>query len=225
LPLMVSAPCRLPVGGCMATPDQPKIYHIVHEDRLASIVGGGRVLCHSTASATGAPGTNIGMSTIKQRRLELELTSRPGLMVGKCVPFYFCPRSIMLYLIYRANHEELTFKGGQGPIVHLEADLLKVVSWAERNEVRWAFTLSNAGARYFEDRADLGSLHEIDWDAVATNQWSGRGIASSVKEGKQAEFLVEASFPWELVERIGVLSTAIAQRFPMSCVTRHIGLK
>jgi len=35
------------------------------------------------------------------------------------------------------------------------------------------------------------------------------GIAASVKEGKQAEFLMENSFPWQLVERIGVCSTAI----------------
>ena len=33
-----------------------------------------------------------------------------------------------------------------------------------------------------------------------------------VKEGKQAEFLLYESFPWELVERIGVYSNATAQR-------------
>jgi len=31
-------------------------------------------------------------------------------------------------------------------------------------------------------------------------------------EGKQAEFLLEHSFPWHLVERIGVHSQAIYQR-------------
>ena len=30
----------------------------------------------------------------------------------------------------------------------------------------WAFTLSNAGAYYFKDRADLNQLDEIKWDAV-----------------------------------------------------------
>ena len=29
----------------------------------------------------------------------------------------------MLYLIWQANHENLTYRGGQGPIVHLEANL------------------------------------------------------------------------------------------------------
>jgi hypothetical protein len=33
-----------------------------------------------------------------------------------------------------------------------------------------------------------------------------------VKEAKQAEFLVERSFPWHLVERIGIHSSGIALR-------------
>jgi hypothetical protein len=33
-----------------------------------------------------------------------------------------------------------------------------------------------------------------------------------VKEGKQAEFLVHESFPWELVERIGVMSQGVGNQ-------------
>ena len=83
------------------------------------------------------------------------------------------------------------------------------VTWATHNNNRWAFTLSNAGAYYFEDRADLAQLGEINWDAIQANRWSGSGISGSIKEGKQAEFLVENSFPWSLVSRIGVHSQSI----------------
>jgi hypothetical protein len=140
------------------------------------------------------------------------LSSHPGLFVGECVPFYFCPRSIMLYLIHRANHEDLRYRGGQGPIVHLESDLHHAVGMAERQGRRWAFTLSNAGAYYFEDRCDLDDLDEINWDAVAANRWSGLGISGQIKEGKQAEFLYERCFPWQLIERIGVQSQGVAQQ-------------
>lgn len=187
----------------MTTPARPKLYHIAHVDRLPSIVADQCLWCDREVARRAPPGTTIGMSGIKQRRLdELRLTSHPALFVGDCVPFYFCPRSVMLYLIHQGNHPELGYRGGQGPIVHFEADLHAVVAWAGAQARRWAFTLSNAGARYFEDRSDLGQLGEIDWNAVQARDWR------QCKDGKQAEFLLEMSFPWHLVERIGVQSRA-----------------
>ena len=185
-------------------PAEPKIYHIVHLDRLGSIVSDGGLWCDAAMAERDETGTIIGMNSIKKRRLEeLSLSSHPGLFVGQCVPFYFCPRSIMLYLIFRANHPELTYRGGQGPVLHLEADFLQTVAWADDNSLRWAFTLSNAGAYYFEDRRDVAQLNEIDWTAVFANDWQ------ELKEGKQAEFLIESTFPWELVTHVGVHSLRI----------------
>lgn len=183
----------------MTIPTRPKIYHIVHVDRLLSIIQSGGLLCDAEIAKHSGSGTMIGMDSIKLRRLnELTLNSHPGLYVGACVPFYFCPRSIMLYLISQANHPELLYHGGQGPIVHLEFDLYNAVEWAEAQNKRWAFTLSNAGSRFFEDHCDLANLNKIDWGAVNAISWT------SCKDGKQAEFLVETSFPWGLLERIGV---------------------
>lgn len=194
-------------------PERPKLYHIVHVDKLTSIVADGSLWCDAVMVARTDAGTTIGMDEIKQRRLnQLVLSSRPGLRVGECVPFYFCPRSVMLYLIWMRNHPGLAYRGGQEPIVHLEADLHEVVAWAESNRVRWAFTLSNAGARYFEDRCSLEALSDVDWDAVAADKWSGPGISPAVKHGKQAEFLVERQVPWDLVARVGVFSPEVARQ-------------
>ena len=112
----------------------------------------------------------------------------------------------MLYMIHKRNDPELTYRDGQGPIVHLEASLEAAVRWAVDNGQRWAFTLSNAGAMYFEDRCNLGALTEIDWGAVGATDWR------DCKEGKQAEFLIERQFPWHLVSRIGAFSREIAER-------------
>lgn len=190
----------------MVAAENPKIYHIVHVDRLASIAAGGFLWCDAECVKRGSGGTTIGMSRIKERRLGLYLDCHPGLRVGDCVPFYFCPRSIMLYLIFRANDANLAYRDGQGPIVHLVADLHRSVAWAKENKRRWAFTLSNAGSSYFEDRCDLRQLHEINWAAVNSTFWAGPGVDSSIKEGKQAEFLMEFCFPWTLIEQIGVCS-------------------
>lgn len=184
-------------------PARPKIFHICHVDRLPSIVANG-LWSDARVQQAQPAGTVIGMHGIKQRRLtELTLDSRPGLYVGQCVPFYFSPRSVMLYLIHKRN-AELTFRDGQNLIVHLQADLLDTVAWAEAQPRRWAFTLSNAGSYYFEDRANLAQLGEIDWAAVAATNWQ------ACKERKQAEFLLEDSFPWHLIENIGVHSAAVA---------------
>jgi hypothetical protein len=81
----------------------------------------------------GGPSASIGMNAIKAARLTRPVPCH-GNYVGDYVPFNYCPRSVMLYLIYRANHPDLTHRGGQGPIVHLEADLRNVIDWARRQE-------------------------------------------------------------------------------------------
>ncbi len=197
----------------MPIPEHPKLYHIVHVDRLPSILADGCLWSDAEAARRNCAGTTIGMTAIKRRRLEENvLMSHFGLMVGQCVPFYFCPRSVMLYLISQANNPDLAYRGGQDPIVHLQFDLRAVVDWANGQNKRWAFTLSNAGSRYFEDRADLAQLGEINWTAVAARKWSGLGIDSAIKEGKQTEFLIEERCVWDLVESIGVASQGTYQR-------------
>jgi hypothetical protein len=190
-------------------PAQPKIYHITHVDNLVAIVREGVLLSDVTMLERGGPGVTIGMSAIKRRRVEdLTVSCHPGTKVGDYVPFYFCPRSVMLYLLHRANHPDLTYLGGQDLIVHLEADLHEVVAWAATQNRRWAFSLSNAGARYVETRNCLDQLGEVNWTAVAETDFR----SSDIKEGKQAEFLVHESFPWELVRRIGVISAEMKGR-------------
>ncbi len=189
-------------------PARPRIYHITHVDNLASILADVGLISDASMTARGGPAAVIGMSTIKQRRLCLPVDCHPGDCVGDYVPFYFCPRSIMLFVIHRANHAELAYRGGQEPIIHLESDLHEVVEWADGNDRRWAFSLSNAGAVYAAFRRSLDDLSEIDWNAVAATDFR----SPPVKEGKQAEFLFYGDFPWTLVSRIGVRSSAVRAR-------------
>jgi hypothetical protein len=175
-----------------------KIYHILHVDKLQSIINSGGLFSDAEVIRQGLGGTTIGMNTIKKRRLtELTLATHPTLYVGQCVPFYFCPRSVMLYMIHK-NNPELTYQGGQDSIIHLEIDFHKAIQWADDNSKRWAFTDSNAGSYYFQDMNNIVNLDKLDWATINSNDWS-----SSIDK-KQAEFLCEHSFPWGLVKRIGV---------------------
>jgi len=187
-------------------PARPKLYHITHVENLSGIVADGGLLSDADMIARGGPAQGIGMSGIKRRRVEeLEVACHPGTKVGDYVPFYFCARSVMLFVIHRANHPELTYRGGQEPIVHLEADLHTVVQWVEASGKRWAFSLSNAGAYYTEFRSRVEELDQLNWQAIVATDFR----RAEVKESKQAEFLVHGRSPFELIERIGVRSPAI----------------
>jgi hypothetical protein len=98
------------------------------------------------------------------------------------------------------NHPEITYRGGQTPIVHLEADLYQTVKWANQNGKRWVFTNSNAGSFYFDDFNNLSQLNHVNWSSVDATNWK------ECREQKQAEFLIEEQFPWSLVEAVGVYS-------------------
>ena len=186
--------------------DDPKIYHIVHVDRLPSIVESRCLWSDAEVRRHNLAGTSIGIPGIKERRRAKTLCSHPDLQVGDCVPFYFCPRSVMLYLIYKRNHPSLSYRGGQGPILHLEADLRQTVAWADCKGLRWAITSSNAAASYCEDWNQLNLLDKIDWNAVQATYWQ------ECQERKQAEFLIEKRFPWKLVSRIGVRSSKLERK-------------
>src|SRR5215510_5718233 len=130
----------------MARPKNIKIYHITHLDNLERIVESDCLYSDAKRIELGLDCNLVGMSTIKRRRLEeLEVDCHPGTMVGEYVPFYFCPRSVMLYLLHMGNHPDVTYKGGQQPIVHFQADLNRTIEWADEHGVAWAFSNGNAG--------------------------------------------------------------------------------
>ncbi len=190
----------------MSLPPGQSLYHITPIDALPDIVKSGHLFSNTIMDQLDIGGTNIGMSNLKQKRKFMPVPCHEGTFVGDYVPFYLSPRSVMLYLIYRGNHPELAYKGGQDPILHLEYDLQQVIDWANGEHRRWAFSLSNASASYTQFRCNVEEMDQINWGAVAARDWRD----PEIKEGKQAEFLVLERVPWDLVKRIGVRSGAIA---------------
>lgn len=193
----------------MTPPSQPKIYHITHIDNLASIVAGGGIESDGRRYRHGQNQKIIGMPEIKRRRLfDLDVPCHPATKVGDYVPFYFCPRSIMLYIIYRGNHPDTTYHGGQSSILHLQADLESIIDRADRQGVRWAISDRNAGTRLADFYNSRAGLNQIAWDAVQSTDFRD----PLIKEGKQAEFLIHDTFPWHLVEKIGIIDAAMQNK-------------
>ena len=184
-----------------------KIYHITHISNVVGIVNQGLILSDAKMLSSGARHTSIGMSSIKKRRLNLPVRCNPPTTVGQYVPFYFCARSIMLYVLHMGNHPDMSFHDGQGSIVHLQSDLNKTIRWAKVQGKPWAFSDTNAGAGYANFYNSLNSLSCLDFDAIFKTDFSG----PRTKEGKQAEFLFLDAFPWLLVEHIGVINAAMVR--------------
>jgi hypothetical protein len=190
-------------------PAEPKMYHITHADNLPRILEAGVLWSDAKRLELGIACEIVGMSSIKQRRIqELSVSCHPGTKVGHYVPFYFCPRSVMLYILHMGNHPDITYRGGQRPMVHLQIDVAQAVAWADKAGVRWAFSDCNAGARYAVFYNDLGDLDRINWQAVHAHDFRN----PQIKDGKQAEFLIHESVPFSLIEKIGVHNEVTLQQ-------------
>lgn len=190
-------------------PAFPKIYHITHIDNITRIWQSGAIWSDAERIRQGLDCRIVGMSEIKRRRLEeLEVDCHSDTKVGEYVPFYFCPRSIMLYILHRGNHPDIAYAGGQRPIVHLQADLLTTVGWADDHGIKWAFSDRNAGTRFAQFYNDLDDIDKVNWKAIDSTDFR----SMEVKEGKQAEFLIWESFPYNLIEKVGVFDAATLEK-------------
>ena len=192
-----------------SVPSNPKIYHITHIDNLPNIASKMELVSDAKRIASGMTCSLVGMSNIKQRRLdEIEVPSHPGTKVGQYVPFYFCPRSVMLYILHMGHHPDVNYRGGQQPIVHLQSDFTTVINWANSNAVHWAFSNGNAGSYITDFYKDPVDLVHLDWSAISSRDFRD----AKIKEGKQAEFLMFDAFPWLLVDKIGTVNSTIATK-------------
>ncbi len=113
-------------------PANPKIFHITHVYNLRQIIAAGGIWSDAKRLELNLNCQIVGMSKIKQRRLrDVVVQCYPNTHVGDYVPFYFCPRSVMLYILHKGNHPDVQYSGGQGPMIHLQGDMATVVRWAQ----------------------------------------------------------------------------------------------
>ncbi len=179
----------------LAYPVPTFIYHITHLNNLQNILQTGGLLPYSKRPPTQQ---NVAYGHIQARRAQVVVPVGPRGKLHDYVPFYFCPRSPMLYAIHT---QQTDYQGGQGPILHLVSSAQKVAAAG----IPFVFTNCHAALQctcFFDKLSDLKAL---DWKAIQTRRWE----REKVREKKQAEFLVKDFFPWELVEEIGVIDETI----------------
>ncbi|MGP0020084.1 MAG: DUF4433 domain-containing protein [Candidatus Sulfotelmatobacter sp.] len=184
--------------------DVTAIYHITHVNNLRRIVAEGGLHCDRRAQELKS--VNIGHLHIKQRRLNREVPLGPGGTVGDYVPFYFAPRSPMLYVISRGGVEG--YAEGQQPVIYLQSTAEKV----DEAGLNWVFTEGHADMGYTDFFDDFRDLTEVDWPLMKERYWHDTNDDPDRKRKRQAEFLVHQFFPWELVSYVGVYDRSVAER-------------
>lgn len=178
------------------------VYHITHADNIANIAREGRLWSDAQRIARNLATTTIGYSHIKARRLRRPVTVAANGVLGDYVPFNFCPRSVMLYVVSQ-GHEN--YREGQQPIVHLVSSIPTILATGRP----WLFTDRHADLGYADEFDTLNKLDEVDWSVMPLRQWGGD---QEVKEKRQAEFLIHEWCPWSAIEVIGVIDAGIAAR-------------
>lgn len=181
----------------------PPIYHITNINNLPGIIAAGGVHCDRAAQALKS--VNIGHKHIKERRLNRQVPVGPKGTVGDYVPFYFAPRSPMLFAIWRGNVAGYT--EGQQPIIYLCSSTEAV----HAADLAWVFTEGHADMSYTDFFDDFKHLGRIDWNLMGSKWWNATDSDPDRSRRRQAEFLVHGFFPWKLVTNIAVYDADIAK--------------
>ncbi|WP_370327702.1 DUF4433 domain-containing protein [Euzebya sp.] len=182
----------------MPRPIPTLLYHFTHIDHLPAIARHGLV-ADVTAAGDGLLRQEVGNHEIKQRRRSRTVPVPPGGVVADYVPFYFAPRSPMMYAIDCGNVPE--YAGGIDPLVYLVTDVDRLVALGmspvvtDRNAVL-------AIAAFTTELARLDDL--VDWQLMRQRMWNNTVDEPDRRERRMAECLVHGLVPWEAFTAIHV---------------------
>lgn len=192
----------------MPRPIPTQVFHMTRIERLPSIVDAG-LLPDNEVVRQGLPGVEIGYRHIKDRRAQRIVPCGAGGTLADYVPFYFAPRSPMLYTITGGN---VSHEAAQtDDIVYLvtstqrlrEADLSVVYS--NRHPVLEYADLTDQDSSL--DRPDF-----VDWGLMRVIIWKNTLEDPDRKDRRQAECLAHPSVPWHCIEAIATKTEGAATK-------------
>ena len=188
------------------TPSDPTyIFHITALENLQNILEAGELRAKRALEQEDADYTNIAHMTIQDRRNHTLVPCGPGGVLHDYVPFYFGPRSPMLFTLSKGNVEG--FVGGQQSIVYL----VSTVQAVQASALGFVFTDGHGIMELTDFYDDLARLGEIDWLLMSTRYWADTDEDPDRKRRRQAEFLVHERFPVRLIIGVGVMNEHIKE--------------
>lgn len=186
-------------------PKPTYIYHITDVANLDSILNNKGLISYNQMLRNDIIYTNIAHGNIQDMRANRKVPLPPFGNLHDYVPFYFGPRSPMLYTISRGNVAGYTH--GQGHVIYL------VTTVEEINRMNYPFVFTDGHAimvfsAFFNN---IDYLNYIDWDIMFSQYWNDTVDYPDRKRKRQAEFLVYQSLSWQSIKEIGVIDERMKQ--------------
>lgn len=187
----------------MNRPRPTPLLHFTHIDHLPSIVEGGLVADGLVGDRLRA---EVGSRAIKDQRRGAEVPLPPGGFVCDYVPFYFAPRSPMMYAIHGGQVPE--YGTDLTPLVYLESSIERLAEL----DIRMIFTRRNAALRNAEFTDLMSSLDQhVDWTLMNERYWRNTPEDGDRRSRRMAECLVHANVPWAAIVRVVAFDAAHGQ--------------
>lgn len=190
----------------MVRPIPTPTYHFTRVEHLTTIIATG-LHCDVVAQDQGLLLKEIGEPGIKQSRRGRPVPVPPGGVVADYVPFYFAPRSPMLYRIVQGGVR--SYADGDARIVYLCTTLERLAELG----LDPVLTDRNAAKRYAEfHRLSDGEPETdfIDWPLMRAKMWNNDAEHPDRMERRMAECLVSQMVPWTAIEFVGAKSQTVA---------------
>lgn len=182
----------------MPRPVPTPIYHFTHIDHLPGVVRHG-LLADTVAQQVGILAQEVGNRDIKERRRRRPVPIPPGGTVADYVPFYFAPRSPMMYAIDRGNVPE--YRGGIDSLVYLITDVERLIQMG----LTALTTDRNAVLGYAGFAAGTDGLDDaVDWQLMRQTMWNNTPDEPDRRERRMAECLAHEAVPWEAFTAVHV---------------------
>lgn len=200
----------------MPAPSNTILYHFTHIDHLASILQHG-LFSDTEAQARELITHEAGDQGIKKQRQGRPVPFAPGGVVADYVPFYFAPRSPMLYVISKGG--VATYTQSQDELVYLGTSVERLLELG----LRPIFSRRNAAlvnAEFFTDPAELAN--KIDWSLMKDRIWKNTDEDLDRKARRAAECLVHECVPPEAF--VGVRTMTIERMSDVARIVDSVGV-
>ncbi|MDQ4033885.1 MAG: DUF4433 domain-containing protein [Actinomycetota bacterium] len=186
--------------------DRP-ILHFTHVNNLPGVVASGGLEADSILSENDTSIVDCADAGIKARRRAMAVKVAPFGYVSDYVPFYFAPRSPMMYRISKGGVR--SYPGSAAELVYLVSS----VQIVDEAGLRWVFSDGNCGARITDHYNQLHDLETaVDWDVMRAQMWADTDEDGDRKRRRAAEFLVHERFPLACIRASVVKTERMAAR-------------